>query len=164
MKHGLVTRRGFVTIVAGGVVSQGRLLAQGRGVFSYEKATTLSGTAEVVTIHLAAGSQRTVTFIAASVYCSVACTATIERNGVAPTATVGAPSGDWAGGSIVASAVPYYSSNVGSPTVGKTYSIDAGQERAINMTNVGLRAGQNITIRTSSITGNVRIFLEWREF
>lgn len=140
------------------------LLAQGRGVYTYEKATTLSAAAEVVTVHLASGSQRTVQFIAATVYCSVACTATMERNGTAPTATVGAVSTDWGGGSIAASAVPYYSSNVGSPTVGKTYNIAAGEEKPIDMVNVGLRAGQNITLRTSSITGNARIFFEWREF
>lgn len=140
-------------------------IAQGpRGNYTYQKSTSLSGAAETVTIHLpsSAGS-RTVKFVGASVYCSVACTATLARDGTAPTTTAGTVvklnSTD-----STASAVPYHTSNVGAGTTIKTYTIPAASEIPIEFDLKGLKLGENVTLSTNSITGDVRIFFQWQEF
>lgn len=141
------------------------LLAQGpRGNYTYQKSTSLSSAAETVTIHLpsSAGS-RTVKFVGISIYCSVACTATLARDGTAPTTTAGTVvklnSTD-----ATASAVPYHTSNVGAGTTIKTYTVPAASEIPIEFDLKGLKLGENVTLSTNSISGDVRIFFQWQEF
>lgn len=136
--------------------------AQTRGTFSYEKETSLSGAAETVTIHLPLASSRTVQFVGATVYCSVACTFTLTRDGTAPTNTAGTAVAVNSGGS--AGAVPYHTSNVGAGTQIKKYNVAAGEEKSIDLQDKGLTAGGNLTITTSSITGTARVYFQWREF
>lgn len=129
--------------------------------YTYEKSTSLSSAAETVTIHLPTGSDKTVKFVGASVYCSVACTFTLERDGTAPTTTIATP--PELNGGTSGSARAYHTSNVGSSTVIKNYTVAAGTEFGILLSEKGLTAGTNLTIRTSSITGTARIFFQWRE-
>lgn len=146
----------------------GRLFAQqGKGVFVAEKETVLAGAAEVLTVHLPSTSTRTVAFTEGWVYCSVACTFTLERDGTAPTTTpltvkkVNANiSGDTAASN---DALAFHTSNVGASTVLNTYNVPAGGTFPIDLSDKGLLPGENLTLRTSSITGTARLTLKWKE-
>lgn len=131
------------------------------GIYTYERASSPSASAEVVTLHFPTGSSKTMYLIGATIYSSVATTYTVERDGTAPTTTPVIPAelNSGTAGLIVA----YHTSNVGSGTTVKTYNIAASEEQRIELGYKTLKAGKNITIRTASMTGNVRIFLQWRE-
>lgn len=134
-----------------------------RGTYAYEKETSLSSAAEKVTIQIASGSNRTARMVAATGYCSVACTLTLVRDGTAATGTAGTViklnSGAPSSGVSV-----YHTSNVGSGTTIKTYTLSAGQEIIIDLGDKGLIAGENVTLQTSTITGTARIYFQWREY
>lgn len=132
-----------------------------RGFYSYEKSTTLSGASEAVTIQMPANSSDTAAMQTATIYSSVAATFTLERNGSLATTTQATPS-EINGGST-GDGRAYYSSNVGSGTTIKTYTLSAGQELPIDLLGVGLKPGQNVTIRSASMTGSIRIYFQWRE-
>jgi hypothetical protein len=85
----------------------------------------------------------------------------MERDGTAPTTTAGTvvKLNSDAGS---ASVVPYYSSNVGAGTTIKNYTISAGSELLIDMSDKGLTPGKNITI-TPSLSG-ARVYFQWREY
>lgn len=131
------------------------------GIYTYEKATTLAAATERVTLHFPTGSSKTVYLIGATIYSSVATTYTVERDGTAPTTTAVTPGelNSGTAGLIIA----YHTSNVGAGTTIKTYNIAASEEQRIELGYKTLKAGKNLTIRTASMTGNVRIFLQWRE-
>jgi len=134
-----------------------------KGTFGYEKETSLSGAAETVTLHLPTGSTRTAKLVGATVYCSVVCTATLKRDGTAPTTTAGTAV-KLNTASDAASVVPYHTSNVGTSTAIKIYNIAAGEEKVIDLSDKGLLAAENVTLVTSSITGTARIYFQWREY
>lgn len=139
------------------------LLAQSsQGVYTYERSASLSGAASVVTIHLPTTANRTVRFLGASVYCSVVCTFTLERDGTAPTTTAVTPAE--MNGGTAGEATAYHTSNVGTSTVIKSYNVAAAEEKVIELDSKGLKLGKNLTIRTNSITGTARIFIQWQEF
>lgn len=134
-----------------------------RGQYAYEKETSLTSAAETVTIHLATGSSRTARMVGATAYCSVACTVTLKRDGTAPTATA-ATATKLNTTTAAAGVVPYYSSDVGTSTTLKTYTLSAGEEKVIDLSDKGLLPGENLTLVTSSITGTARLFFQWREY
>jgi len=133
-----------------------------KGTYAYEKETSLSTAAETVSLHLPAGS-RTAKFVGATAYCSVTCTVTLKRDGTAPTTTA-ATAVKLNTTSSGASVVPYYSSNVGTSTTVKTYTLSAGEEKVIDLADKGLLGGENVTLVTSSITGTARLYFQWREY
>jgi hypothetical protein len=126
-----------------------------------------SGAASVVTVQ---GNQlpgvrllKTIALKGFDVTCSVACTVTLERDGAAATATTQAIvqlNGEYA----ISTANAYAASNVGVGTVLAQYSLTAGGQIAISLAGKQLYSGtENITIRTSSITGTVNTNLQWTE-
>ena len=133
-----------------------------KGTYTYEKETSLSGAAETVTIHLPAGN-RTVRFVGATVYCSVACTVTLSRDGPAPTTTAGTATRLNITNSG-ATAVPYHTSNVGATAPLKNYNLAATEEKIIDLVDKGLIPGENLTLATSAITGTARIYFQWKEY
>lgn len=123
-------------------------------VFVYETTTTKAS------VHVPLASSATVTFSAqglgASVYCATASTATLARGGTAPTTTEGLAVSLNGVSTIDASDVQVFTdSNVGSGTTLKTYTIAAGQEVGIDLSQFGLTKGKTITISTTS---SCRIF------
>lgn len=127
------------------------------------QSTSLSAAAEVVTVQLNAAPTKLVTANAASVYCSAACTFQLERDGSAAstTALTIVPVDPIAPASQCAA---YHSSNVGSGTVLSQYTLGAGQMQVIDLSQKHLTgSGQNLTIRTNSITGTVQINIQWSE-
>lgn len=122
--------------------------------FTYETTTTKA------TVLVPAGSNKTVSFTSpaagVTIYCSTASSATLSRDGTAPTTTEGIPVAlnplDTISGSDVK---VYTASNVGSGTHIKTYTIAAGDERVIDLSNFGLTKGKSVTIATDN---SCRIF------
>ena len=130
------------------------------------KETALAAAAEVVTIQQPATGSRTVYFKEAYVYCSVACTFTVERDGVAAAGTALTVLLLHAGNPATA-VTAWHTSNVGAgTTVSPTYALGAGDYIIIDLTRfvlVGDGTAKNLTVRTNSITGTVRIAIIWEE-
>jgi hypothetical protein len=135
--------------------------------YGVTKVTTLAGAAEVITVQgaMAAGTRliRTVSFKNFDVTCSVACTVALERDGTAATAT--ALTINPLNNNMPAStAVAFSGSNVGGGTVLSNYSLTAGQTISVSLAGKQLLQGaDNLTLRTSSITGTTNINLTWDE-
>lgn len=138
------------------------VFAQRRGTYAIEQKTALVAAAETITVQLPSSTGRTAGFESASVYCSVQCEITFERDGTAATATAitvqKVNSSD-----ATATATAYRSSNVGTSTVIGRDIVTAGTTASYDLKNKGLLAGQNFTIRTASITGTVIISVLWQE-
>lgn len=135
--------------------------------FSTYKQTTLAGTAEVLTVQHTAAAIRNVRFISGYMYCSVACTITLERSGTAATSTAH---------TIVnlnpnnlnkraTNSQTYHTSNVGVGTVINTYHIPAGGILTIDLVNFQLnsRIADNLSLRSSAVSGDVALGLVWQE-
>lgn len=134
--------------------------------FIAQKTTVLSGAAEVITIQQPASNSKVVRFISAYIDCSVACTATIERNGTVASSTTLAPvnvNPNEPGGAATA----WSSSNVGTGTVLHVSSITAGGYTVFDLNGINMpsnnNTGYNLTLRTSSITGTVHITIKYSE-
>jgi hypothetical protein len=129
--------------------------------------TSLSGAAEVVTVHRpATGSTRVPGFISAAVYCSVACTFTVERDGSAPTTTTaGTPVKTNSTDGAPTATAWKQTNNVGTANrvLAKNYVI-AGTTMVVGLETNSLRPGENLTIRTSAMTGTAKVTLNWREY
>lgn len=136
--------------------------------FSTTKSTSLSGAVETLTIQHAASITRAARFVSMYIYCSVACTVTIERNGTAATSTTNTitnvnPANSAA---AVTTCTAYNTSNVGVGTVINVYNIAAGGYLSLDATIFQLSGGiaDNISMRSSSITGNIVLQAVWREY
>jgi hypothetical protein len=139
----------------------------GRGVYAFQQKTSLSGTAEAITIQMpsTAGVTRSASFTGSgdgiSVYCSAQCEITLERGSATATATdvtiVEINAGD-------ASAMrALRSSNIVTGTVFARQIVGAGQILVLDLSNKGLIRNQSITLRTDSITATVIINAKWHE-
>lgn len=129
------------------------------------KETTLSSTAEVITIQQPASGAKIVNFTDAFIYCSVACNPQVEINGSGATTTALAVIAE--GSALPASPTTAFSaSNVGGGTIVGKFSITAGNTYPIDLIGVQLQGNstaKNITIRTDAISGTVRIQFRWIE-
>jgi hypothetical protein len=145
-------------------VLPGLLLAQ-RGTYTIEQKTALTASTETITVQLgsAAGVVRTVGFVTASVYCSVACEITLERDGTLATTTAITPQKVNPEDNAV-TATAYKSSNVGSGTTIGRQILGAGALMVFDLQDIGLTAGKNFSIKTDSITGTVVINIKWKEW
>jgi hypothetical protein len=135
-------------------------------VYSAFYAATPTGGETVLTIQQPATGARDIRFLAASVYCSVACTASLEMNGsAASSATTTATKLD--SRAPAAASVIYAASNSTGGTVINQYEIAAGSQVAVE--GIGLVMGanvaskQNISIRISAISGSANIWIAWLE-
>lgn len=146
---------------------QAQTFTQAPPNYGVSKVTVLNAAAEVITIQ---GNQpvntrliKVVVFKGFDATCSVACTITLERDGNAATTTTLAP-GRLNGESLPSTALAFSASNVGVGTILAQYSLTAGGQIAINLTGKQLYSGvENLTVRTSSITGTVNINVQWQE-
>jgi hypothetical protein len=139
------------------------VLAPAGEIYQYTKTTGLSATAESVTLHLpssASGVQAVIK--SASVYCSVACTITIERDGSAPTTTA-ATAVRLNRYSQPAAVTPYYSSDVGAGTGLSSFRLAAGALLPLDFGGKVLQPGDNLTLTTDAITGTVVFNFQWEE-
>jgi hypothetical protein len=150
---------GLATLIAFAIPLAAQSPVNLHGVY---QEVSLTSSAAVVTVQQPASGAREVTFEGAVIYCSVTCIVTLEMNGTAATTTSGtviklntkAPT---------AKAVVFTSSNVGVGTVIQKYESPAGISKSGLSLGVISGTQQNITLRTDSITGTVRILLMWSE-
>ena len=143
------------------------LSAQNQTVTTYtaSKQTSLTAAAEVVTVQQPATGARPVQFVAAYFDCSVACSMTLERNGTAASATSLSINPVFSG-SVAATSTAFSSSNVGTGTVLSRFNCAAACSNTLDLTDISFQAGgtaQNLTLRSSSITGTVTINFKFRE-
>jgi hypothetical protein len=142
----------------------------GQTQYSASKATSLSGAAEVITIQGNGSSDpafnrltKVIALTSFDASCSVACSITLERDGTAATTTTLTPA-TLNAASPVATALAFSASNVGTGTVLAQYNVAAGGVLFVSLAGKELRTGaQNLTVRTSSITGTVTVNLQWSE-
>lgn len=135
--------------------------------YGVTKVTSLTATAEVITIQ---GNQtahtplsKFIVFKGFDATCSVACTITLERDGTQATTTA-LTINQLNVENLPSTAQAFSSSNVGVGTVVAQYSLTAGGQIAINLTGKQLYSGfENLTIRTSAITGTTTINCQWTE-
>ena len=139
------------------------LSAFAAGSYTVERKSSLTAAAEVITVQLPAGTQRSARFISASVYCSAQCEITLERDGALATTTALTPTKlNSTDGTVTAAA--FRSSNVGAGTTIGRQIIGAGQMIVCVLQDIGLRAGETFTMRTDSITATVIINIQWQEY
>jgi hypothetical protein len=129
------------------------------------KETSLSSSAEVITIQQPSSGGRNIFLADAFIYCSVVCNPQIEMNGTGATTT---PLTVALGSNTLqsATATAFSASNVGSGTVLAKFALTAGQNQPIDLTGLQLHGNSianNISIRTDAITGTVRIQFRWVE-
>jgi hypothetical protein len=132
--------------------------------YQAKKLTTLVAAAEKVTVQQPTNSPVQVQLETADVYCSVACVVTAYQNGSAATTTALTPT--FVSGST-GSALAFSSSNVGTGTTLKSFNLPAGATISLSLTDFVLRkgasGGNNFSIGTDSISGDVRIQIQWSE-
>lgn len=149
-------------------------LLQGQGniydlTFSTTKSTSLSTAAEILTLQHPAASTRSARLVSMYMYCSVACTVTLERGGSAASTVANTISNVNAANvfALTTTCNAYNTSNVGTGTVINVYNIAAGGYLSLDTSNLfQLPAGilDNVTLRTNAITGNVVLQMIWREY
>ena len=134
--------------------------------YTVTKETTLSSSAEVITVQQPATGAKIVRFVGAYIYSAGACGITLERTGTAATSTAltRVPLHE---SMAAATATAWYSSNVGTGTTLGKYLVPAGGSLTLDLTGLALYGngtGKNVTIRTASCTGDAKIVLQWKEY
>lgn len=128
--------------------------------------TATSATSSVVTVQQIASGTKTVFFEAAWVYCSAACSFTLEQRGAGATTTaLTIASLNQSPPSAVAA---FRSSNVGTGGyVSNAYNLTAGQTFVLNLSQMYLNqnggTAQNLSIRNTSATGTIETTIQWTE-
>jgi len=127
--------------------------------------TDSSATSEAITIQQPASPSASIQFELASLWCSVACTATLSWNGTAATSTSLAVTS--LNGAAAPTATAWRSSNVGSGTTGNVFNIAAGTLTTLDLSKFylgkGGGTGQNFTISIASASGNYQVMVQWVE-
>ena len=136
--------------------------------YTVSYADTPAASATVLTIQQPAASANDAEVIWASIYCSVDCVVELERDGTAATTTAATEVGTSVN-SPTPTGTAFSASNVGNGTTVDTFTVIAAQPQAINLTAYGLAlkgsgTTKNVTLRTDSITGTVRMTICWREW
>ncbi len=131
-------------------------------------AADLTSTAAIVSVQQPTSSAAGVVRITdVYVYCSAACTFTLERTGTAATATT-ATVVPINVGQAAARVTAWTASNAGAGTVLGTYALAAGGSKSfpLNLALVGtatVAQPKNFTVRTAAVTGTVHIIIAVRE-
>jgi hypothetical protein len=156
--------RYLVSLILAGAMFAPAVFAQQAPAFIAYRASSLSGSTEKITIQQGTTSGRRTTFVGADVYCSVDCVITLALNGAAATATALTPAALHTGQTV--SNTAWRSSDVGAGTTINVYSISAGTTLPIDLGYIrftGVSSGQNLSLGTDSITGDVRMAIVWVE-
>jgi len=138
--------------------------------FTAVKTTTLTGAAEVITIQQPTTGSKSISFncdgCGVYVDSSVAVDLTLERNGSAATSTTLTVAKVNPQVSVSGTAQAFSGSNVGTGTTIGAYSLAGAGSLSPKLQRVAFSGNdntQNITLRTSSITGKVNIIFVWEE-
>lgn len=134
-------------------------------IYSYSKSTVLAGAGEKITLQQPASLAKRVKVRAVSVYCSVACTVTLSRDGTAATTTAGtavAVSADYG----TAATTVFHTSNVGAGTTLGTSAVPAGSTVTYDTFGWELNTAstaRNYSVAVGSLTGTVILTMTWSE-
>lgn len=125
--------------------------------------TTLSSAVETITLQQPTAPSKQILPCIAVAYCSVACTITISQHGTAATATALAVTRVNQSPAVTAQA--FHSSNVGAGITLDVEVLAAGQTFVWDMKNLflGLVPGDNISMASNSISGDVKFRFVWQE-
>lgn len=134
--------------------------------YTVMKTTSLSGAAEKVTVQQPSTGAKRVRFLTAVVYCSVACTVTMSRDGTAATGTALTPVA-LSSAYPAATATGWHTSNAGSGTaLSPAFPLVAGATQVFDISGIelsGSSTAKNFSVATNSITGTAMIQIFWRE-
>ncbi len=127
-----------------------------------------SASASVLTLQQPATNSRKVQVLWAHINCSVACVVELERNGTAATSTAATEIGT-TDITVTPATNAFTDSDVGNGTTIDTFTIAAETTIAVDLTVyniwlIGDGTDKNLTLRSDSITGTVRMTIGWREF
>ena len=134
--------------------------------FRAYREVTKSAAAEVFTLQLPPAASKKAQVEEVSIYCEADIDVTVELNGTSATSTYIVPTVvNGVGANAVAS--PYHSSNTtGGATIDKYY-VYGGTTAVVKLSGIvipsGMTTPRNITFRTSSFTGALRVRVEWTE-
>ena len=135
--------------------------SQGK-IYMIDQRLALVAASGVVTVQLPAVTTANVVFTGVSIYCSVQCEFTVERDGALATTTLRYPAPlnakDGRG-----TARLYFNSNAGIGTTIARYVVPAGATLPLELIQKSLTAGQSLTVRTAAITGTLILNFQWRE-
>lgn len=132
---------------------------------------TKSSAAGVTSLQQPSAPTKMVILEAIQLYCSVACIFTLDAGGAASGSTSSTTNTD-PSKRAAATALLYNDSNASAATTAiNVYPVAAGQTLPVYFTDItdksrtvlSRTAGQNITLRTNSITGDVKVTWMWRE-
>jgi hypothetical protein len=136
-------------------------------LFSTTRTASLSGAAEVFTVQHNLTSSETDRFVSIYMYCSVACTVTLERNGINTAGTSNTIVNLNPANPLVATTTvtATYTTTVTAVTVINVYQLAAGTSFTLDGSVFQLPANSsdNLTLRTSSITGTAQLQITWRK-
>lgn len=130
------------------------------------KSAALSGAASVVTVQQPATGSKRVKFCYATISSTVACPFTVERDGTGATATAVSPIIELNTEAPTAAATAFTSSDVGTGRVVADDQVPANGRVTIDLRDhfmFGDGTGKNLSIRTASVTGTVKICIYWKE-
>jgi hypothetical protein len=133
--------------------------------YTYTVNTTLASSAGVWTVQQPSNPTKTATFESAYVGCPTGCTFTLERDGTTATATAGTAT-QWNPNNPTSNMNVFGGSNVGVGTVMGTYFLQSGGWVSIDITGAQfwpVQSGRNISIRTTSMSGQVLLVIKWYE-
>lgn len=133
--------------------------------FTAAKQTSLTATAEVVTIQQSTTGAKTVNFSGAYFDCSVACTVTLERSGsLATSTTLAIKELNHEGATSTLTA--WSSSNSSGGNVIGNYNCGGECHMSIDLSKIVFtraNTNDNLTIRSSAITGTFSVVFLWSE-
>jgi type IV secretory pathway TrbL component len=125
-----------------------------------------AATAAILTVQQPATASKTVIFDKARVYCSAACTFSVERDGTAATTTAGTIA-KLTSSLPNATATAWTASNVGSGTqISETYDLAAGGSLELDISKlrlVGNGTAINVSLRVASASGTITTAISWFE-
>lgn len=141
---------------------------QRNNMYTVTRTKSLSGAATVLTIQQPATAANTVQAEWVKIFTDVAVTVELERDGTAATAT-GETEVGTSPNSPTPAATAFYDSDVGNGTTIDTFDLPAdtmlvADLRRFKIYLVGVGMGKNFSLRSSSVSGNVRITICWSEW
>lgn len=132
--------------------------------FAVFRESTLAGAGEALTLQQPSSSAKDTLPQSAALYCSVACTVTLEINGTAASSTAGTVV-DLLGQSNTSTTTAWVASDVGTGTTVAKYVIAAGSTYVVDLTGIRLRGSntaKNMSLRVNSITGDFKALVTFR--
>lgn len=144
------------------------LRAEMTGSYTHFLKSSLSSSTIKLTVQQIASGTRDLHFVSVGLKCTVDATFTLSLNGTAASATSGTvkKNNPWQPN---ATATVWTASNVGSGTTHRTFDVIGGtSEQAFDLSRFiiprGAGTGANLTVTSSSVTGDCSISIVWEEW